>query len=69
MIYRIPGKAQFTLTYNGKQVATTDFDLAQLGVDFGLDPDLFSNKKQQSYVKLSPSTGAVIELGNVGQQQ
>ncbi len=69
VIYRIPGKAQFTLTYNGKQMATTDFDLAQLGVDFGLDPDLFSNKKQQSYVKLSPSTGAVIELGNVGQQQ
>lgn len=69
VIYRIPGKAQFTLSYKGKQVATTDFDLAQLGVDFGLDPDLFTNKKQQSYVKLSPSTGAVIELGNVSAQQ
>ena len=65
VIYRIPGKAQFTLAYKGKTMAQSSFDLAQLGIDFGLDPDLFSNKKQQSYIKLSPATGAVVELGNV----
>ena len=65
VVYRIPGKAQFTLAYKGKTVAQSSFDLAQLGIDFGLDPDLFSNKKQQSYIKLSPATGAVVELGNV----
>ena len=63
VVYTMPGKARFTFTYEGKKVAQHTFDVAQLGVEFGLDPNLFSNKKAPSYVKFYPETGAVKEIG------
>ena len=63
VIYKMPGKAKFTFTYADKRVAEQTFDVAQLGVEFGLDPDLFSNKKAPSFVKFYPETGAVKEIG------
>ena len=63
VVYTMPGKARFTFTYEGKKVAEHTFDVAQLGVEFGLDPNLFSNKKAPSYVKFYPETGAVKEIG------
>lgn len=63
VMYKMPGKARFTLSYEGKKVAEQTFDVAQLGVDFGLDPNLFSNKKAPSFVKFYPETGAVMEIG------
>jgi hypothetical protein len=65
VIYKIPGKAQFTLRYEGKQVFDKTFDLAQLGIAYGLDPDMFDSKKQPAYVKFAPQTGSVVEIGNV----
>jgi hypothetical protein len=63
VIYNMPGKARFTLTYEGKKVKEQIFDVAQLGVEYGLDPKLFSNKKAPSFVKFYPETGAVMEIG------
>ena len=63
VVYTMPGKARFTFTYEGKKVAQHTFDVAQLGVEFGLDPNLFSNKKAPSFVKFYPETGAVKEIG------
>lgn len=63
VVYTMPGKAQFTFNYAGKKVAQHTFDVAQLGVEFGLDPNLFSNKKAPSYVKFYPETGAIKEIG------
>ena len=57
------GKARFTFTYEGKKVAEQTFDVSQLGVEFGLDPKLFSNKKAPSFVKFYPETGAIMEIG------
>ncbi|MGM9804064.1 MAG: DUF4831 family protein [Muribaculaceae bacterium] len=65
IIYNMPGKAEFTLQYNAKRVARKTFNVAQLGVEFGLDPTLFSNKKAPSFVKFHPETGAVMEIGAV----
>lgn len=65
VIYCMPGKARFTLTYEGKKVAEETFDVAQLGVEFGLNPKLFSAKKSPSFVKFYPETGAVMEIGVV----
>lgn len=63
LAYNIPGTALVTLTYEGREIARKEIDLAQLGVTFGLDPKLFTDKKQPSKLQLDPVTGAIILLG------
>jgi hypothetical protein len=60
--YTIPGTADITLSYNGKQLARQTVELAQLGCTFGIDPTLFTDKKAPSYVEFSPVTGAIVKL-------
>lgn len=60
--YVIPGTGTVTLNFNGRKVASQTFDLAQLGVVFGLDPALFTDKKAPCYADFSPVTGAVTRL-------
>lgn len=61
--YNIPGKARLSISYGGREVASADVELAQLGVTFGLDPALFSDKKNPSKLLLDPATGAIRLLG------
>lgn len=63
IIYNMPGKAEFTFSFDGKKILSKTFDIAQLGVEFGLDPSLVNDKKQPSFVKFYPETGAVKEIG------
>ena len=63
--YTIPGTATITLSFNGKKVASQTFPLAQLGVTFGIDPNLFTDKKSPAFVEFSPSTGAITRLDTV----
>ncbi len=39
--------------------------MAQMGVVFGLEPNLFTDKKEPAYVIFDPTTGAIRELGTV----
>lgn len=68
VMYKIPGKASVTLEYKGKTVLNRTYDIAQFGVDFGLDPAMFSDKKQPSYLIFYPETGAIKEIGTVSPQ-
>lgn len=63
VMYNIPGKADVTLTYNGKRMAQETVQVAQFGVDFGLEPKMFTDKKAPAYVIFNPETGAIKELG------
>lgn len=63
--YRIPGQADLTLTFDGSEIASRTIDVAQYGPVFGLDPSLFTARKQPSYLHFNPLTGAVRELGTV----
>lgn len=63
VMYKIPGKAQVSLTYDGKVWCKELFDIAQFGVDYGLNPALFSDKKAPSYMKFHPATGGIMEIG------
>ena len=65
--YRIPGTATAQLTYDGSAIAEAEFDVAQYGVVFGLDPALFTSKKAPSYLHFNPLTGGVRELGTVSE--
>jgi len=66
--YQIPGTAMVTVKYEGEIIAREEVSLAQLGVTFGLDPDIFSDKKSPSQLRLDPATGAILLLGPADQQ-
>lgn len=69
VMYNIPGEAQFSLFYNGKEIYSDNLQVAQYGIQYGLEPSIFTDKKASSYVIFYPSTGAIKEIGTlVGQQ-
>ena len=63
--YQIPGSAQFTITYDGQQLASKQLEVSQLGVTYGLDPKLFTDKKFPSYVTFNPATGGITSFGTL----
>lgn len=65
VIYNIPGSAQVTLTSLGKKLYDKEIQMAQLGMTFGLDPALFTDKKEPSFAIFDPVTGALLEVGSV----
>ena len=65
VMYRIPGTAKVTLSLNGKRLWSRDGEYAQYGVDFGLQPTLFSDRRAKSYAIFDTATGALKEIGEV----
>ena len=61
--YRIPGKANVSVEYNGENIFNNTFSVAQYGVVFGIDPAIITNVKTPGYVIFDPVTGAIKELG------
>lgn len=61
--YQIPGTARVTVSYEGVELASQQVALAQLGVTFGLDPAMFTDKKAPAMLRLDPNTGGIVELG------
>lgn len=60
--YQIPGTALATLEFEGKKIASQEVQLSQLGVTFGIDPSVFTDKKAPSKAILDPATGGIIKL-------
>lgn len=65
VIYKLPGSAQVTLSSLGKTLFEKEMLFGQFGINFGLDPNLFSDKKQPSFATFDPVTGALVEVGTV----
>lgn len=63
LAYRIPGKASVAVLDGSREVASATIDVAQYGVVFGLDPNLFTDKKAPAYGIFHPVTGAIVEIG------
>lgn len=64
VIYNIPGAAVVTLSFNGVSLFEHEFEFAQFGVKFGLNPSLFNSKKDPSYLILDATTGGIRQLGS-----
>lgn len=60
--YCVPGAAQVSLSFRGNTLFSKEFDMAQFGVVFGLNPSLFSDKKAPSCAVFDPATGALVKL-------
>lgn len=63
LAYRIPGSADVAVSFMGQKVASKSIDVAQYGVVFGLEPNLFTDKKAPAYAIFNPTTGAIVEIG------
>ena len=61
--YCIPGTAQVTVTYEGEDFAEKNVNIAQAGIDYGVAPNSFADKKAPVYMIIDPATGAAIEIG------
>lgn len=61
--YRIPGRGKVNVSYKGAIIGSSELGVAQLGVVFGLDPGLFTHKKEPSMVVFDPNTGGILTLG------
>ncbi|MDE6177405.1 MAG: DUF4831 family protein, partial [Paramuribaculum sp.] len=66
---RIPGNVMAEVVYNDRTVARATLDVAQLGIVFGLDPSMFTDRKAPAYVRFDPASGAVVEIGTANSQQ
>lgn len=65
VIYNIPGSAQVTISTHVKKLFEKEIQLAQFGMTFGLDPVLFTDKKEPSYAVFDPVTGGLLEIGSL----
>lgn len=65
VIYNIPGAAKVTLTHLGRTLWSDEIECAQFGVQFGLAPTLFSDKKARSYATFNPATGALVKIAEL----
>lgn len=63
LAYRVPGSASLEVEMEGATLAAIDADIAQLGIVFGIDPDMFTDKKAPAYVVFDAQTGAIREIG------
>lgn len=65
VMYCIPGTATISLTLKNNQLFTQDFPMSQFGMTYGLNPSIFTDKKEPSYAIFDPTTGALKELGSL----
>lgn len=64
VIYNIPGTALVTLSYRGATLMSLESEFAQYGIQFGVAPTLFTDKKEPSFAIFNPVTGALEQIGN-----
>lgn len=62
VIYNIPGSAQVNISTLSKKLYEKEIQMSQFGMTFGLDPALFTDKKEPSYAVFDPVTGALLEI-------
>ena len=65
VIYCIPGSAELTVSAAGKNIFSQVYPMSQFGFTFGLNPSLFTDKKEPSYAIFDPSTGALLRLSTL----
>lgn len=65
VVYNIPGSAEILLTAGDSQYFSREMDFAQFGVQFGLAPTLFSDRKEPYCAIFNPVTGALTEVSAI----
>lgn len=68
VIYTLPGSGEVTVTMGGSKLFGKEFQMSQFGMTFGLDPGLFTDKKEPSFAVFDPVTGGLLELGTAAKK-
>lgn len=63
VVYVIPGVAKISISCNSTTFFEAECEFSQFGTKFGLNPLLFSDKKERSFARFNPATGALVEIG------
>lgn len=63
VVYCIPGEVEVNVTFGGTNLLKKNYQMSQFGLIYGLNPSLFTDKKEPSYAIFDPATGALKELG------
>ncbi len=69
VMYAIPGTAKVTVEWEGRKLFEKELDFAQFGTLFGLNPLLFTDRKDPSYATFNPATGALKEIGSAAAEE
>ncbi|MCH5225305.1 MAG: DUF4831 family protein [Muribaculaceae bacterium] len=65
VVYCIPGYAEVALEFAGNKIYASEFPMSQFGIIFGLNPSIFTDKKEPSFAIFDPTTGGLRELGTL----
>ena len=68
VIYNIPGSAKIDITHLGKTLYSATLDFGQYGIQFGLQPSLFSDKRDRSYAIFDSVTGALVKIATITEE-
>lgn len=68
VIYMVPGTAKVSVNLLGKTLYSGESEFSQFGIEFGLNPGLFSSKKDRSWATFNPATGGLTEIGSVTEE-
>ena len=67
VVYALPGSANISIYSDDGNYYSKEMEFAQFGTTFALAPSLFTDKKNPSYARFSPVTGALLEVGKVAE--
>lgn len=62
VIYKVPGSAVISLSCLGKTLWQRELQFGQYGMEFGLNPSMFTSRKERSVASFDPVTGALLEI-------
>lgn len=65
VMYRIPGVAEVAVSVKGNKMFEREFPMSQFGMNFGINPSVFTDKKEPSFAVFDPTTGALKEMGTI----
>ena len=59
----VPRRGNVSLNLSRQETFNKEFEISQFGIVFGLNPSVFSDRKESPYAVFDPSTGALKEIG------
>lgn len=63
VIYCVPGVAELNMNFGGNTLFSKEYPMSQFGITFGLNPAIFTDKKEPSYAIFDSTTGGIKEIG------
>ncbi len=62
VVYNVPATASVTLTHDGRKMVEKEYGFGQFGITFGLQPSLFSDKREPYSASFNPADGSLVRL-------